>query len=60
MKNQYTKGNYLYLQNKKRMEIIKTIVFFGISEHPFTFRFIIMDTALLLAGRHPKTATIVR
>ena len=31
MKNKYTKGDYLYLQNKKRMETIKTIVFFGIS-----------------------------
>ena len=31
MKNKYTKGDYLYLQNKKKMEIIKTIVFFGIS-----------------------------
>lgn len=31
MKNKYTKGEYLYLQNKKKMEIIKTILFFGIS-----------------------------
>lgn len=31
MKNKYTKGDYLYLQNKKKAEIIKTIVFFGIS-----------------------------
>ncbi len=31
MKNKYTKGDYLYLQNKKKMEIIKTICFFGIS-----------------------------
>ena len=31
MKNKYTKGDYLYLQNKKKIEIIKTIVFFGIS-----------------------------
>lgn len=31
MKNKYTKGDYLYLQNKKKVEIIKTIVFFGIS-----------------------------
>lgn len=31
MRNKYTKGDYLYLQNKKKAEIIKTIVFFGIS-----------------------------
>lgn len=31
MKNKFTKGDYLYLQNKKKVEIIKTIVFFGIS-----------------------------
>lgn len=31
MKKKYTKGDYLYLQNKKKIEIIKTIVFFGIS-----------------------------
>ena len=31
MKNKYIKGDYLYLQNKKKMEIIKTTVFFGIS-----------------------------
>ena len=31
MKSKYTKGEYLYLQNKKKMEIIKTILFFGIS-----------------------------
>lgn len=31
MKNKYTKGEYLYLQNKKKMEIIKTASFFGIS-----------------------------
>ena len=31
MKNKYTKGDYLYLQNKKKVEIIKTIVFFSIS-----------------------------
>lgn len=31
MKTKYTKGDYLYLQNKKKMEIIKTVVFFGIS-----------------------------
>ena len=31
MKNKYAKGDYLYLQNKKKMEILKTIVFFGIS-----------------------------
>lgn len=31
MKNKYTKGDYLYLQNKKKKEIIKTIVFFSIS-----------------------------
>lgn len=31
MKNKYSKGDYLYLQNRKRMETIKTIVFFGIS-----------------------------
>lgn len=31
MKNKYTKGEYLYLQNKKRMETMKTVVFFGIS-----------------------------
>lgn len=31
MKTKYTKGDYLYLQNKKKMEIVKTIVFFGIS-----------------------------
>ena len=31
MKSKYTKGEYLYLQNKKKMEIIKTVVFFGIS-----------------------------
>ena len=26
MKNKYTKGDYLYLQNKKKVEIIKTMV----------------------------------
>lgn len=31
MKNKYIKGDYLYLQSKKKMEIIKTIVFFAIS-----------------------------
>ncbi len=31
MKNKYKKGEYSYLQNKKRMETLKTIVFFGIS-----------------------------
>lgn len=31
MKNKMKKGDYLYIQNKKKMEIIKTIVFFGIS-----------------------------
>lgn len=31
MKHKYTKGEYLYLQNKKKAEILKTIVFFGIS-----------------------------
>lgn len=31
MKNKYIKGNYLYIKNKKRMEIIKTVLFFGIS-----------------------------
>lgn len=31
MKNKYSKGDYLYLQNRKRMETIKTIIFFGIS-----------------------------
>ena len=31
MKEKYTKGDYLYLQNKKKKEIIKTVVFFGIS-----------------------------
>lgn len=31
MKNKYTKGEYLYLQHKKKTEIIKTIVFFAIS-----------------------------
>ena len=31
MKSKYTKGDYLYLQNRKKMETIKTILFFGIS-----------------------------
>ena len=31
MKNNHTKGEYLYLQNKKKMETLKTILFFGIS-----------------------------
>ena len=31
MKNKYTKGDYGYLQHKKKIETIKTIVFFGIS-----------------------------
>ena len=31
MKHKYTKGEYLYLQNKKKTEILKTVVFFGIS-----------------------------
>ncbi len=31
MKNKYTKGDYLYLQNKKKVEIVKTIVFFALS-----------------------------
>ena len=31
MKNKYTKGDYLYIQNKKKMEIMKTIAFFAIS-----------------------------
>lgn len=31
MKNKYAKGDYLYLQNKKKLEMIKTIVFFGVS-----------------------------
>lgn len=31
MKNKYNKGDYLYLKNKKKVEIIKTIVFFGVS-----------------------------
>ena len=31
MKNKYTKGDYLYLQNKKQAETIKTLIYFGIS-----------------------------
>ena len=31
MKNKYTKGEYLYLQNKKKTEILKTVLLFGIS-----------------------------
>lgn len=31
MKNKYTKGDHQYLHYKKRMETIKTIVFFGMS-----------------------------
>lgn len=31
MKSKFTKGDYLYLQNKKKLEVIKTIVFFGVS-----------------------------
>ncbi len=31
MKNKYVKGDYLYLQNRKKREILKTILFFGIS-----------------------------
>ena len=31
MKHKYTKGEYLYLQNRKKMEILKTVIFFGIS-----------------------------
>lgn len=31
MKNKYTKGDFLYFQQKTKMEILKTIVFFGIS-----------------------------
>lgn len=31
MKNKYTKGEYLYIQNKKKTEIIKTLLFFAIS-----------------------------
>lgn len=27
----HTKGNYLYMRDKKKMEIIKTVLFFGIS-----------------------------
>ena len=31
MKNKYTKGDYLYLQQKKKMEIGKTVLFFAVS-----------------------------
>ena len=31
MKNKYTKGDYCFFQQKKKMEILKTILFFGIS-----------------------------
>lgn len=31
MKNQYTKGEFLYLEKKKKSEIIKTLIMFGIS-----------------------------
>ena len=31
MKSKYTKGDYFYLQHKKKTETFKTIVFFGIS-----------------------------
>lgn len=31
MKNKYVKGDYLYLQSRKKREIIKTVAFFGIS-----------------------------
>ena len=30
-KTKYTKGDYLYFEQKTKMEILKTIVFFGIS-----------------------------
>ena len=53
MKNKYTKGDYLYLQNKKKIEIIKTIVFFGISAALYLAGYI-------TTGRHPNTATIVK
>ena len=31
MKHKHIKGDYLYLQNKKKIEILKTVVFFAIS-----------------------------
>lgn len=31
MKNKHSKGDYLYLQKRKQMEILKTVVSFGIS-----------------------------
>ena len=31
MKNKYTKGDYLYMQQKKKMGILKTICLFSIS-----------------------------
>ena len=29
--NKYTKGEFLFFQNKKKMEVLKTVVFFGVS-----------------------------
>ena len=31
MKNKYTKGEYLYIKNRQKAEIIKTILFFAVS-----------------------------
>lgn len=44
MKNKYTKGDYLYLQNKKKAEIIKTLVFFGISAAIFIIGYLSTKT----------------
>ena len=29
--NKYKKGEFLFFQNKKKMEVLKTVVFFGVS-----------------------------
>ena len=44
MKNKYTKGDFLYLQNKKKSEILKTILFFGISAAIFIMGYISTKT----------------
>ena len=31
MRNKYTKGDYLYIQNKKKNEVLKTVLFFAVS-----------------------------
>lgn len=44
MKSKYTKGDFLYLQKRKKAEIMKTILFFGISAAIFIMGYISTKT----------------